>query len=231
MVLTKIRGAWKTAKLKPYNFKAMGAPAMSGALHPCTNFDTLNGYSSMLMSPSEQSPPRIPPDLLRNGIRRDAYKQVMLSPRPFLPIRQHVMLTTASPLNRYVETGFWNFDALFIPQQHPARDQQDTFFISDPPVADLPRADPPAASSQTLPNGSPSSTPADKTATSSTSTPKDPKERPLDYDAYFKAISTVHSTGSHNSIGYRAPFSVAESQRLVLRTHTTAISTYMLYHL
>ena len=143
------------------------------------------------------------------------------------------MLTSASPMNRYVETGFWNFDALFIPQQHPARDQQDTFFISDPPVADLPRADPPAPSSQTLPNGNPStSTSANKAASSSSaSTPKDPKERPLDYDAYFKAISTVHSTGSHNSIGYRAPFSVAESQRLVLRTHTTAISTYMLYHL
>lgn len=128
---------------------------------------------------------------------------------------------------RFVETGFWNFDALFIPQQHPARDQQDTFFISDPPVADLPRADPPAPSSQTLPNGS-SFTPASKTATSSTSASE---KKPLDYDAYFKAISTVHSTGSHNSIGYRAPFSVAESQRLVLRTHTTAISTYMLYHL
>ena len=28
-------GAWKTAKLKPYNFEAMGAPPMSGALHPC----------------------------------------------------------------------------------------------------------------------------------------------------------------------------------------------------
>lgn len=29
-----------------------------------------------------------------------------------------------------------------MPQQHPARDQQDTFFISDPPKADKPRADP-----------------------------------------------------------------------------------------
>lgn len=30
-------GAWKTVKLKPYNFNAMGAPTMSGALHPCTS--------------------------------------------------------------------------------------------------------------------------------------------------------------------------------------------------
>ena len=132
----------------------------------------------------------------------------------------------ADLVERYVETGFWNFDALFIPQQHPARDQQDTFFISDPPEADLPRADPPAPSSQTLTNGA-ASMPANKATNPSSASEK----KPLDYDAYFKAISTVHSTGSHNSIGYRAPFSVAESQRLVLRTHTTAISTYMLYHL
>lgn len=34
--------------------------------------------------------------------------------------------------NMYVESSFWNFDSLFIPQQHPARNMQDTFFISDP---------------------------------------------------------------------------------------------------
>jgi len=38
----------------------------------------------------------------------------------------------------FVESGFWNFDALFVPQQHPARDLQDTFYISDPAVADPP---------------------------------------------------------------------------------------------
>ena len=36
------------------------------------------------------------------------------------------------PTNNYVESSFWNFDALFQPQQHPARDAHDTFFISDP---------------------------------------------------------------------------------------------------
>ncbi|XP_042145507.1 phenylalanine--tRNA ligase alpha subunit, partial [Ixodes scapularis] len=36
------------------------------------------------------------------------------------------------PTNRYVESSFWNFDALFQPQQHPARDAHDTFFISEP---------------------------------------------------------------------------------------------------
>ena len=34
------------------------------------------------------------------------------------------------PTNSFVENGFWNFDALFQPQQHPARDAHDTFFLS-----------------------------------------------------------------------------------------------------
>lgn len=34
------------------------------------------------------------------------------------------------PTANYVESGFWNFDALFVPQQHPARDLQDTFYLS-----------------------------------------------------------------------------------------------------
>jgi phenylalanyl-tRNA synthetase alpha chain len=36
------------------------------------------------------------------------------------------------PTNRYVESSFWNFDSLFQPQQHPARDAHDTFFIDSP---------------------------------------------------------------------------------------------------
>ena len=28
-----------------------------------------------------------------------------------------------------METAFWNFDALFVPQDHPAREMQDTFFV------------------------------------------------------------------------------------------------------
>ncbi|KAJ8719248.1 hypothetical protein PYW07_016804 [Mythimna separata] len=36
------------------------------------------------------------------------------------------------PTNRYIESSFWNFDALFQPQQHPARDAHDTFFLSSP---------------------------------------------------------------------------------------------------
>lgn len=34
------------------------------------------------------------------------------------------------PTSSFVESGFWCFDALFVPQQHPARDLQDTFYLS-----------------------------------------------------------------------------------------------------
>ncbi|XP_067119178.1 phenylalanine--tRNA ligase alpha subunit isoform X2 [Centruroides vittatus] len=44
------------------------------------------------------------------------------------------------PTNNFVESSFWNFDALFQPQQHPARDEHDTFFLSDPQYCiDLPK--------------------------------------------------------------------------------------------
>ena len=36
---------------------------------------------------------------------------------------------------RFVENSFWNFDALFQPQRHPARDSHDTFFVKDPELS------------------------------------------------------------------------------------------------
>ncbi|KAH9411067.1 tRNA synthetase class II [Ordospora pajunii] len=36
---------------------------------------------------------------------------------------------------QYVELSFWNFDALFQPQDHPSRDAHDTFFIKDPEIS------------------------------------------------------------------------------------------------
>lgn len=37
-----------------------------------------------------------------------------------------------------VESSFWNFDALFVPQDHPAREMQDTFYLEKPSTAKLP---------------------------------------------------------------------------------------------
>lgn len=125
------------------------------------------------------------------------------------------------PTNRFVETGFWNFDALFVPQQHPARDLQDTFYISDPATADPPKPDPPVISP------------------GATQLPSHRRERSkgsnakplLDYRQYWDNVREVHESGKYGSIGYRYPWSPDESLRLVLRTHTTAISTYMLHKL
>ncbi|EDO34480.1 predicted protein [Nematostella vectensis] len=44
---------------------------------------------------------------------------------------------TEMATNNFIESSFWNFDSLFQPQQHPARDAHDTFFISDPKFAKL----------------------------------------------------------------------------------------------
>ncbi len=38
----------------------------------------------------------------------------------------------------FVESAFWVFDALFQPQDHPARDMQDTFYTVDPTETPLP---------------------------------------------------------------------------------------------
>jgi phenylalanyl-tRNA synthetase alpha chain len=40
-----------------------------------------------------------------------------------------------------VESAFWDFDALFQPQDHPARDMQDTFYLARPNRAGLPDGD------------------------------------------------------------------------------------------
>ena len=40
-----------------------------------------------------------------------------------------------------VESAFWDFDALFQPQDHPARDMQDTFYLTHPDEAKLPEAE------------------------------------------------------------------------------------------
>ncbi len=40
-----------------------------------------------------------------------------------------------------IESAFYNFDALFQPQDHPARELHDTFYLKNPKTAKLPQAD------------------------------------------------------------------------------------------
>ncbi|MBY9020885.1 MAG: phenylalanine--tRNA ligase subunit alpha [Candidatus Lokiarchaeota archaeon] len=52
-----------------------------------------------------------------------------------------------------VESAFFNFDALFQPQDHPARELQDTFYLNNPKVARLPNKDRVMAVKATHENG------------------------------------------------------------------------------
>jgi len=71
------------------------------------------------------------------------------------------------------QSSFWNFDALFTPQDHPARELQDTFYLEN--------------------------IKSEKPAT--------PKQ--------IKQVSTSHSQN------WRYNWKLSESQKMVLRTHTT----------
>lgn len=114
---------------------------------------------------------------------------------PLLKVREEIrnifleMGFAEMPTSSFVESGFWCFDALFVPQQHPARDLQDTFYLSDPQYSLPPQPD------------------------------------------YYGRVATTHEFGDYGSTGYRAPWSDEESRKLLLRTHTTASSAYMLYKL
>jgi len=52
-----------------------------------------------------------------------------------------------------VETAFWNFDALFQPQDHPAREMMDTFYLANPKAGGLPKKSVVEAVSKTHENG------------------------------------------------------------------------------
>jgi phenylalanyl-tRNA synthetase alpha chain len=93
------------------------------------------------------------------------------------------------PTNKWVESSFWNFDSLFQPQSHPARDAHDTFFIKEP------------ASTVSVP------------------------------EEYYERVKQMHEIGGSGSIGYRYDFKREEAFKNLLRTHTTAISSQMLYKL
>jgi len=52
-----------------------------------------------------------------------------------------------------IESAFYNFDALFQPQDHPAREMQDTFYLNNPKLAKLPEKDRVQAVKETHENG------------------------------------------------------------------------------
>merc|ERR1711981_185478 len=112
---------------------------------------------------------------------RTVYRQILLE-----------MGFNEMPTNNYVESSFWNFDTLFQPQMHPARDAHDTFFISEPSNCDMSKV------------------------------PSDLVEK----------VKETHQTGGDTgSIGYRYKWKLEEATKNLLRTHTTAVTSRMLYQL
>ena len=82
-----------------------------------------------------------------------------------------------------VETAFWNFDALFQPQDHPAREMMDTFYLAHPRKGRLPKKD------------------------------------------IVNAVAKTHEDGwITGSRGWEYAWSPDEAKRLILRTHTTAVT-------
>lgn len=100
----------------------MGAPVAGGYLHP------------LLKVPP---PPPFPPP--PHFLCPEALAAVAQVRTQFKKIFTQ-MGFEEMPTNNFVESSFWNFDALFQPQQHPARDAHDTFFLtSTGPLLALPR--------------------------------------------------------------------------------------------
>ena len=89
--------------------------------------------------------------LSRSWVGKEFKKyDVNASSETFYPARQHMMhefidIVRSAWLNMgfsemegpIVESAFWVFDALFSPQDHPTRDMQDTFFLSNPKQIDI----------------------------------------------------------------------------------------------
>jgi phenylalanyl-tRNA synthetase alpha chain len=91
---------------------------------------------------------QLTPELIQSGKWREVsfrrYDVNTFAPTDF-PAKKHPLTRIADEVRRifvqmgfeeiddeYVQPSFWNMDALFTPQDHPARDMQDTFYLKNP---------------------------------------------------------------------------------------------------
>ncbi|NLG43123.1 MAG: phenylalanine--tRNA ligase subunit alpha [Phycisphaerae bacterium] len=97
---------------------------------------------------------QLTPELLTDGAWRSVELQpydVTLAAKKLYPGKEHAFQRTLDRVRRvflemgfeeifspWVESSFWDFDALFQPQDHPARDMQDTFYVARPDRCRLP---------------------------------------------------------------------------------------------
>ncbi|KAK6159663.1 hypothetical protein DH2020_003044 [Rehmannia glutinosa] len=160
------RDDWKEIEFKEYNFLAKGQPTECGCLHPL-----LKAFGNgKVMQPT-------------------THLLTVASHLTYLPFHGILRKFEEMPTNNFVESSFWNFDALFQPQQHPARDSHDTFFLKEP------------STTRSLP------------------------------EDYVERVKRVHESGGYGSRGYGYEWKREEANKNLLRTHTTAVSSRMLYAL
>ena len=116
----------------------------------------------------------------------------------------------AEVVSPMVESAFWNFDALFQPQDHPARDMQDTFYMRRPAAAPLPGEEKDGILF-----------PAPAAETHGDSEKKNPV--PFFGRDLVENVRRTHEDGwETGSEGWGYTWSPERSKQVVLRTHTTA---------
>jgi phenylalanyl-tRNA synthetase alpha chain len=112
---------------------------------------------------------QLTPELIMNGKWREAKlrKFDVTAPGPeFYPAKVHPLQQVIQRAREIflemgfteirgplVETAFWNFDALFQPQDHPAREMMDTFYLANPKAGGLPKKSVVDAVAKTHENG------------------------------------------------------------------------------
>lgn len=135
---------------------------------------------------------------------------------------------TEMPTNNFVESSFWNFDALFQPQQHPARDAHDTFFLKGAVKTSM---DTFRYLDCSLCTFQPLNLACILCVCAHTITSPDPMysyQFPMEY---LERVKRTHERGGYGSTGYQYDWKFEEAQKNILRTHTTAVSARMLYKL
>ena len=139
---------------------------------------------------------QLTPELIQSGRWREVtirkYDVRTFAPAIY-PGKKHPLTRVADEVRRifvdmgfqeiddeYVQPAFWNMDALFTPQDHPARELQDTFYL------------------------------------------KQPCHLELEDEGAIERVCAVHEDGGDTgSLGWRCKWRREESERALLRTHTT----------
>ncbi len=159
---------------------------------------------------------QLTPELLSSGKWRDVVFRKYdpgLAAAPKYPGKEHPLQRVIQEIRRaffemgfeevtspMVDTAFWVFDALFQPQDHPAREMQDTFYVAEPKYGRLP-------GDSIEGHGSKSQEDFGHVA-----------------DLVQRVARTHENGGDTGSTGWRYKWDIEKARQLVLRTHTTSAS-------